>query len=134
MRILIQKLMENPSALGQHVILPRLLLASSVLEKNLGGVEAVHVPFPHAVKTMDLLGPVGLRKAVGVPEFHDFFRAETSERTKQRVLEAAIASLKINSLHINVSQGRNMDGEICNRWYDTWVIMLFILLLNGPSY
>ena len=69
MRILIQKLIENPSALGQHVILPRLLcllLASSVLEKNLGGVEAVHVPFPHAVKTMNLLDlSVGEAAVVG---------------------------------------------------------------------
>ncbi|KHN03044.1 Adenylate isopentenyltransferase 5, chloroplastic [Glycine soja] len=43
---------------------------------------------------------LGIRKAIGVPEFHDFFRAEADgadQRTKQRLLQAAIASLKTNN-------------------------------------
>uniref|UniRef100_K7M0X3 adenylate dimethylallyltransferase (ADP/ATP-dependent) n=3 Tax=Glycine subgen. Soja TaxID=1462606 RepID=K7M0X3_SOYBN len=43
----------------------------------------------------------GIRRAIGVPEFDDFLRAEANggvdERTKQRLLEAAIARLKINN-------------------------------------
>nr|AAT28191.1 isopentenyl transferase [Glycine max] len=43
----------------------------------------------------------GIRRAIGVPEFDDFLRAEANgrldERTKQRLLQAAIARLKINN-------------------------------------
>ena len=67
MRVLIQELMENPSGLGQDVILPGLLcLLASGLEENLGGVEAVHVPFPHALKAVNLLElPLGEGAVVG---------------------------------------------------------------------
>ncbi|TKY54051.1 Adenylate isopentenyltransferase 5 [Spatholobus suberectus] len=49
----------------------------------------------------------GIRRAVGVPEFHDFFRAEADkadERTKQRLLEAAIAAVKINNCNLSNRQ------------------------------
>ncbi|KAK7359714.1 hypothetical protein VNO77_01677 [Canavalia gladiata] len=49
---------------------------------------------PHADYTK------GIRRAIGVPEFDDFLRAEASqadERIKKRLLEAAIARIKINN-------------------------------------
>ncbi|BAT87417.1 Adenylate isopentenyltransferase [Vigna angularis] len=43
----------------------------------------------------------GIRRAIGVPEFDDFLRAEASgtedETTRKRLLEAAIARIKINN-------------------------------------
>ncbi|KAG4942112.1 hypothetical protein JHK85_046758 [Glycine max] len=61
---------------------------------------------------------VGLRKAIGVPEFHDFFRAEADgadERTKQRLLEAAIASLKTNNCSL-----ANRQVQKIHRLYGMW--------------
>lgn len=42
----------------------------------------------------------GIRRAIGVPEFHDFLTAEANsadERTKKKLLEAAITRVKINN-------------------------------------
>ncbi|KAK7363697.1 hypothetical protein VNO77_05849 [Canavalia gladiata] len=42
----------------------------------------------------------GIRRAIGVPEFHHFFKAEfdhADERTKNTLLQAAIAAIKINN-------------------------------------
>lgn len=50
---------------------------------------------------------VGIRKAIGVPEFHSFFQAEADgadERTKEKLLQAAIASIKINNCNLATRQ------------------------------
>ncbi|MED6132375.1 Adenylate isopentenyltransferase 5, chloroplastic [Stylosanthes scabra] len=42
----------------------------------------------------------GIRRAIGVPEFHEFLRAESmgaDEATKKRLLEDAIATIKVNN-------------------------------------
>ncbi|CAJ1941242.1 unnamed protein product [Sphenostylis stenocarpa] len=50
---------------------------------------------------------VGIRKAIGVPEFHSFFQAEADgadERTKEKLLQSAIASIKINNCNLATRQ------------------------------
>ena len=44
----------------------------------------------------------GIRRAIGVPEFDEFLRAEkrVDERTKKRLLEAAIARIKVNNCRL----------------------------------
>ncbi|XP_027339203.1 adenylate isopentenyltransferase 5, chloroplastic-like [Abrus precatorius] len=60
-----------------------------------GQVDEVRQFFqPHADYTK------GIRRAIGVPEFDDFLRAEASsadEKTKKKLLEAAIARIKVNN-------------------------------------
>lgn len=61
---------------------------------------------------------LGIRKAIGVPEFHDFFRAEADgadQRTKQRLLQAAIASLKTNNCTLAKRQLQKI-----HRLYSKW--------------
>jgi len=58
----------------------------------------------------------GIRRAIGVPEFHDFLVAEANsadERTKKRLLEDAISSLKINNCMLankQVQKIRRLNG------------------------
>jgi len=65
MRVVVEEVVKNPSAFGQHVILPRLLsFLGSAPEENLGGVEAVHVPFENGVEAVDLVELSGGEVAV----------------------------------------------------------------------
>ncbi|XP_004486153.1 adenylate isopentenyltransferase 5, chloroplastic-like [Cicer arietinum] len=58
----------------------------------------------------------GIRRAIGVPEFHDFLVAEANsadERTKKRLLESAIARVKINNCTLanrQVQKIRRLNG------------------------
>jgi adenylate dimethylallyltransferase (cytokinin synthase) len=58
----------------------------------------------------------GIRRAIGVPEFHDFLVAEANsadERTKKRLLEAAISRVKINNCTLanrQVQKIRRLNG------------------------
>ncbi|KAK7303240.1 hypothetical protein RJT34_14142 [Clitoria ternatea] len=60
----------------------------------------------------------GIRRAIGVPEFHDFLKAEASEadeRTKKKLLEAAIARIKINNCTL-----ANRQLQKIHRLYGLW--------------
>lgn len=53
--VLVEEFVQNPVALGHHVILPRLLCFLAALAESFGGIEAIHVSLPHGMKAMDLL-------------------------------------------------------------------------------
>ncbi|KAK7264526.1 hypothetical protein RJT34_32135 [Clitoria ternatea] len=60
----------------------------------------------------------GIRRAIGVPEFHDYFIAEAEragERRKKRLLEAAIASIKVNNWKL-----ANRQVQKIHRLYGMW--------------
>ncbi|KAJ1428784.1 P-loop containing nucleoside triphosphate hydrolase [Sesbania bispinosa] len=60
----------------------------------------------------------GIRRAIGVPEFDDFLKAEANaadERTKKRLLEAAIARIKINNCTL-----ANRQLQKIHRLYSLW--------------
>lgn len=60
----------------------------------------------------------GIRKAIGVPEFDDFLRAEAEgadEGIKKRLLEAAIARIKINNCTL-----ANRQLQKIHRLYGVW--------------
>lgn len=61
----------------------------------------------------------GIRRAIGVPEFDQFLRAEleaeSDEETKRRLLEAAIAALKINNINL-----ANRQVQKIHRLYGLW--------------
>ncbi|KAJ1405628.1 P-loop containing nucleoside triphosphate hydrolase [Sesbania bispinosa] len=60
----------------------------------------------------------GIRRAIGVPEFDEFLRAEArgaDERTKKRLLEPAIANIKINNCKL-----ANRQLQKIRRLYNIW--------------
>ncbi|OIW06752.1 hypothetical protein TanjilG_11477 [Lupinus angustifolius] len=61
----------------------------------------------------------GIRKAIGVPEFDEFFRREAflDEETKQRLLEEAINEMKANTCKLGMKQlGRIHRLRNVKRW------------------
>ncbi|KAE9618446.1 putative transferase [Lupinus albus] len=61
----------------------------------------------------------GIRKAIGVPEFHEYFRREAfiDEETKQRLLEEAINEMKVNTCKLAMKQlGRIHRLRNIKRW------------------
>ncbi|KAK7245803.1 hypothetical protein RIF29_40654 [Crotalaria pallida] len=60
----------------------------------------------------------GIRKAIGVPEFDDFLRAEVlgaDERTKKKLLEVAIAKIKVNNCTL-----ANRQVQKIQRLFASW--------------
>jgi len=61
----------------------------------------------------------GIRRAIGVPEFDQFFRAElegkVDERTMKKLLEVAIDALKINNIKL-----ANRQVQKIHRLYGMW--------------
>ncbi|MED6155363.1 Adenylate isopentenyltransferase 5, chloroplastic [Stylosanthes scabra] len=60
----------------------------------------------------------GIRRAIGVPEFHEFLRAESmgaDEETKKRLLEDAIATIKVNNCNL-----ANRQLHKIQRLYGMW--------------
>lgn len=61
----------------------------------------------------------GIRKAIGVPEFDEYFRREAfvDEETKQRLLEEAISEMKVNTCKLAMKQlGRIHRMRNFKRW------------------
>lgn len=61
----------------------------------------------------------GIRKAIGVPEFDEYFRREAfvDEETKQRLLEEAISEMKVNTCKLAMKQlGRIHRLRNFERW------------------
>lgn len=60
----------------------------------------------------------GIRRAIGVPEFHDFLKAEVNgddENVKKKLLETAIARIKINNCTLATRQVQKI-----HRLYGLW--------------
>ncbi|CAL0309061.1 unnamed protein product [Lupinus luteus] len=59
----------------------------------------------------------GIRRAIGVPEFDEFLRAEstTDEKTKNKILEAAISRIKVNNCTL-----ANLQVQKIQRLYTLW--------------
>nr|ABD93933.1 adenylate isopentenyltransferase [Lotus japonicus] len=77
----------------------------------------------------------GIRRAIGVPEFDRFLRAEASgadERTKRKLLDTAIAELKVNNCNLASRQVQKI-----HRLYNMWKRSMHrldpteVLLKNG---
>lgn len=61
----------------------------------------------------------GIRRAIGVPEFHEYFRRErfVDEETKQRLLEDAIKEIKLNTWKLAMKQlGKIQRLRNVKRW------------------
>ncbi|OIW03346.1 hypothetical protein TanjilG_00617 [Lupinus angustifolius] len=59
----------------------------------------------------------GIRRAIGVPEFDEFLRAEatTDEKTKNKILEDAISRIKVNNCTL-----ANLQVQKIQRLYTLW--------------
>lgn len=60
----------------------------------------------------------GIRRAIGVPEFHQFFKAEADgadQRTKLRLLASAIAAIKLNNCNLATRQVHKIQ-RLHNMW------------------